>query len=107
MMRVGRVRYSTVLIPRRICRVRRSNNVGAGNPLLRVGRMERASINPAIDRLTDLLHYYDDIEAPMTLTLDINLPDDLERLRLPPAVAARLQALLDRQDSGHSLTPLE
>ena len=43
----------------------------------------------------------------MTLTLDINLPDDLERLRLPAAVAARLQALLERQDSGQSLTPLE
>jgi hypothetical protein len=28
-------------------------------------------------------------------------------LRLPPAVAARLQALLDRQDSGQPLTSLE
>jgi hypothetical protein len=43
----------------------------------------------------------------MTLTLDINLPDDLQRLRLPSAVAARLQALLDRQDSGQPLTPIE
>ena len=43
----------------------------------------------------------------MTLTLDIDLPGDLERLRLPEAVAARLQTLLDRQDSGQSLTPLE
>jgi hypothetical protein len=43
----------------------------------------------------------------MTLTLDIDLPDDLARFRLPAAVNARLQALLDRQDSGQSLTPLE
>jgi hypothetical protein len=43
----------------------------------------------------------------MTLTLDIDLPDDLQRLRLPPAVAARLQALLDRQDSGQPLSAPE
>lgn len=43
----------------------------------------------------------------MTLTFDIDLPDDLARFRLPDAVAARLQTLLDRQDSGQPLTPLE
>jgi hypothetical protein len=43
----------------------------------------------------------------MTLTLNIDLPDDLARFRLPPAVAARLEALLDRQDSGQPLTSLE
>ena len=43
----------------------------------------------------------------MTLTLNIDLPDDLARFRLPRAVAARLQALLDRQDSGQPLTSLE
>ncbi len=43
----------------------------------------------------------------MTLTLDIDLPGDLARFRLPRAVAARLQTLLDRQDSGNPLTPLE
>jgi len=40
----------------------------------------------------------------MTLTLQIDLPDDLARLRLPAAVAARLQTLLDRQDVGLSLS---
>lgn len=40
----------------------------------------------------------------MSLTIDIDLPDDLERFRLPGAVAARLQALLDRQDSGQALS---
>lgn len=40
----------------------------------------------------------------MTLTLEVDLPDDLARLRLPKAVAARLQNLLDRQDSGTSLS---
>jgi len=43
----------------------------------------------------------------MTLTLQVDLPDDLPRLRLPPAVAARLQALLDRQDAGQLLTTEE
>ena len=39
----------------------------------------------------------------MTLTLEIELPADLAQLRLPRAVAARLQTLLDRQDSGMEL----
>jgi len=47
------------------------------------------------------------MEALVTLTLDLDLPGDLARFRLPGAVAARLQTLLDRQDSGKPLTPLE
>ena len=43
----------------------------------------------------------------MTVTLKLDLPDELSRLRLPAAVAARLQSLLDRQDAGHPLTPAE
>lgn len=43
----------------------------------------------------------------MTLTLQVDLPDDLPRLRLPKAVAARLKALLDRQDAGVPLSPDE
>ena len=43
----------------------------------------------------------------MTLTLDVDLPDDLERFRLPEAVAARLQSLLDQQDAGKSLSVQE
>ena len=43
----------------------------------------------------------------MTLTLEIDLPSDLARFRLPDAVAARLQDLLDRQDSGAPLTAPE
>jgi hypothetical protein len=43
----------------------------------------------------------------MTLTLEVELPADLERFRLPAAVGARLQSLLDRQDSGQPLTPDE
>jgi hypothetical protein len=38
------------------------------------------------------------------LTIDVDLPADLARLRLPSAVASRLQGLLDRQDAGHPLT---
>lgn len=43
----------------------------------------------------------------MTLILEVDLPDDLARFRLPEAVAARLQTLLDRQDSGQPLTAQE
>ncbi len=43
----------------------------------------------------------------MTLTVEVDLPDELARFRLPDAVAARLQALLDRQDSGQPLTTVE
>jgi hypothetical protein len=43
----------------------------------------------------------------MTVTIEVDLPADLARFRLPEAVAARLQALLDRQDSGQPLTAQE
>jgi hypothetical protein len=43
----------------------------------------------------------------MTLTLDVELPADLNRFRLPEAVNARLQFLLDRQDGGQPLNPEE
>jgi hypothetical protein len=43
----------------------------------------------------------------MTLTLEVELPDELSRFRLPDAVNARLQALLDRQDSGQALSAAE
>ena len=36
--------------------------------------------------------------------LEIDLPDDLARFRLPAGVQQRLQALLDQQDEGRSLT---
>jgi hypothetical protein len=43
----------------------------------------------------------------MTLTLEVQLPADLDRFHLPEAVAARLQHLLDRQDKGQPLTSEE
>jgi hypothetical protein len=43
----------------------------------------------------------------MTLTLEVELPADLARFRLPRAFAARLQSLLDRQDAGQPLTEQE
>ena len=43
----------------------------------------------------------------MTLTFDVDLPDDLARFKLPKAVADRLQSLLDRQDSGRPLSVQE
>jgi hypothetical protein len=43
----------------------------------------------------------------MTLTLEVDLPADLVRFRLPQAVAVRLKTLLDRQDSGQPLSAQE
>ncbi len=43
----------------------------------------------------------------MTLTFEVELPADLARFQLPDAVAARLQALLDRQDAGSELSAQE
>jgi hypothetical protein len=43
----------------------------------------------------------------MTLTIEVDLPTELAQFRLPDAVAARLQQLLDRQDSGQPLTGQE
>ena len=43
----------------------------------------------------------------MTVTLDVQLPGDLDRFRLPQAVDERLQSLLDRQDAGATLTAQE
>lgn len=40
----------------------------------------------------------------MTTIIEIDLPTDLARFRLPSAVAARLQALLDLQDESRPLT---
>ena len=42
-----------------------------------------------------------------SLLLEVEMPEDLERLHLPPGVNERLTALLDRQDRGDELTPEE
>ena len=39
--------------------------------------------------------------------IEIEMPADLEKFRLPEGVNARLQDLLDRQDHGETLTPAE
>jgi len=41
------------------------------------------------------------------ITVQLRVPDELARFRLPPAVHQRLQSLLDRQDSGTALTDEE
>lgn len=41
------------------------------------------------------------------VSFEIAVPDDLARLRLPPAVDQRLQELLDRQDRGEVLSDAE
>jgi hypothetical protein len=47
----------------------------------------------------------DDMSQMVAIKLEV--PDDLAKFHLPPAVNARLQELLDRQDSGERLTPAE
>jgi len=42
-----------------------------------------------------------------SLLVEIEVPTDLESLKLPHGVNERLQELLDRQDRGQSLTPAE
>ncbi len=41
------------------------------------------------------------------IQLEIEVPDDLARLRMPKGVHVRLQELLDRQENGSSLTDAE
>ena len=41
------------------------------------------------------------------VAVEIEIPDDLARFRLPAGVQARLQGLLDRQDGGVPLTEAE
>jgi hypothetical protein len=43
----------------------------------------------------------------MTVTIELELPEDHRRLQLPQAVDDRLQFLLDRQDHGEALTSQE
>jgi hypothetical protein len=42
-----------------------------------------------------------------TVQIELDLPGDLERFRLPAALNDRLQELLDRQDQGQPLTAAE
>ena len=41
------------------------------------------------------------------VAVDLELPDDLSRFRLPAGVEARLRELLDRQDRGATLSAAE
>jgi hypothetical protein len=42
-----------------------------------------------------------------TIQIEIEMPDDLARFRLPQGVQERLNTLLDRQDRGRPLTDPE
>lgn len=42
-----------------------------------------------------------------TVTISLEMPDELPRFQLPEAVQNRLQELLDRQDEGERLTVAE
>ncbi|MSP37694.1 MAG: hypothetical protein EXR70_04310 [Deltaproteobacteria bacterium] len=41
------------------------------------------------------------------VAFQMEVPEDLAKFRLPPAVDTRLQFLLDRQDNGERLTAAE
>jgi len=41
------------------------------------------------------------------IAIELDIPDDLSRFRLPPGVNSRLQELLDRQDQGRPLSLAE
>ena len=41
------------------------------------------------------------------VAIELEIPEDLARFRMPPGVQARLQALLDRQDHSATLTKAE
>jgi hypothetical protein len=43
----------------------------------------------------------------MSIQLQIEMPGDLAKFRLPKGVHQRLQALLDKQDGGRPLTTAE
>lgn len=42
-----------------------------------------------------------------SVVIELDMPDDLPRFRLPEGVQQRLQALLDRQDRGEVLSSEE
>ena len=44
---------------------------------------------------------------PQAIHLEIQMPGDLAKFRLPKGVAKRLRALLDKQDQGLRLTTAE
>ncbi len=44
---------------------------------------------------------------PQSIQVEVEVPGDLARFRLPEGVQHRLQRLLDRQDAGSALSPEE
>ena len=44
---------------------------------------------------------------PQAVQVELQMPGDLARFRLPKGVQRRLQDLLDKQDEGHPLTAAE
>jgi len=44
---------------------------------------------------------------PQNILIDLEMPEDLEKFKLPKAVDERLQSLLDKQDRSADLTLAE
>jgi hypothetical protein len=51
--------------------------------------------------------FFPSFHMSQAIHLELELPDDLARLRLPEGVQQRLTELLDRQDMGTMLTDAE
>jgi hypothetical protein len=49
----------------------------------------------------------EDRAVPESFLVEVQVPDDLARFKLPAGVQSRLQELLDRQDAGQTLTSAE
>lgn len=61
-------------------------------------------------RIAGLHQAKENINIPymsQSIHLDLELPDDLARFKLPEGVNERLTLLLDKQDSGQALTDQE
>src|SRR5262245_60020610 len=69
------------------------------------GRTDRAEASSCYNDDRD--DHLQEVAMSRIVAIEVELPDDLALFRLPPGVNARLQELLDRQDSGNRLDEAE
>jgi len=84
-----------VLSAARVIRVRRSGSI----PFLSLNRRRAACKLILTKSQTTFMS--------QSIQLEVEMPDDLARFRLPEGVQHRLQELLDKQDAGPALSPEE
>jgi hypothetical protein len=76
-----------------LCKIER-RSIGTAS-LVRAGIVVLSLIEEMPERGTNMSR---------TIAIELVLPDDLKRFRLPKGVNARLQELLDQQDGGEPLS---